>query len=250
VSRLQAIAENAVRRAAVLLRRVDPPGRLRALSTSVRIALGRREEVQRESDEFWRTSTTTYLAPPEYYDRRQRLIEELMPDLGPVATAVDVGCGDGRFTLVLARYAKSVVGYDIAPDLIAQARTTAAAVGADHVAFEVAELAQIPLDRRFDLVSCMGVTSCVVDRRHFEALLDRLRELVAPRGLLVMVDSLVDSRERTSAYRNGYVAQYRNAQEYVASVRRRGFAVRSRHVVETWSGLTNQLIVFTAVARD
>lgn len=47
------------------------------------------------------------------------------------ATMLDYGCGGGRFSIVLARRGARVFGVDISPQLIAQARATAAKCGLD-----------------------------------------------------------------------------------------------------------------------
>jgi len=54
------------------------------------------------------------------------------------ARILEIGCGDGRLTFVLARTAASVLGIDPDPDAIGRARRRAAAEGVTNVRFRVA----------------------------------------------------------------------------------------------------------------
>ena len=66
---------------------------------------------------------------------------------------LDMGCGDGRYALGAARYAKSVVGLDIEEDLIASARQRARDAGLKNVRFEVGAGQSLPFpDASFDVV--------------------------------------------------------------------------------------------------
>lgn len=59
------------------------------------------------------------------------------------ANILEIGCGDGRLTFVLARTAASVLGIDPDADAIALARRRAVADGSSNVRFRVAP-AQLP----------------------------------------------------------------------------------------------------------
>jgi len=63
--------------------------------------------------------------------------------LGPDETVLDVACGTGNLSLPAARIGASVSGIDIAPNLIAQAKTRAAADGL-FIAFEVGNAESLP----------------------------------------------------------------------------------------------------------
>lgn len=60
-----------------------------------------------------------------------------LADVGPDDVLYDLGCGDGRIVIAAARdYGARGVGFDIDPDLIAQARRAACAAGvAERVEF-------------------------------------------------------------------------------------------------------------------
>lgn len=66
--------------------------------------------------------------------------------------ALDVGCGDGKFTRVLAAMCREVSGIDIKDGKVAEARQTAQAAGLD-IDFRVATAEDLPIaDASLDLV--------------------------------------------------------------------------------------------------
>jgi SAM-dependent methyltransferase len=62
---------------------------------------------------------------------------------------VELGCGPGWMTRFAARHGLDAVGYDIAPEMIAIARELAESE-APSATFEVGDMEQLDLDRRFD----------------------------------------------------------------------------------------------------
>jgi ubiquinone/menaquinone biosynthesis C-methylase UbiE len=66
---------------------------------------------------------------------------------------LDLGCGDGRFALGVAPYAKSVVGIDPEPELIRTAARRARAAGLRNLRFAVGAAQSLDLpDGAFDVV--------------------------------------------------------------------------------------------------
>ena len=66
---------------------------------------------------------------------------------------LEMGCGDGRLTLGIARDARSVVAFDPDAEAIERARRTLSDNLAERVAYRVATAAEIELEpHSFDLV--------------------------------------------------------------------------------------------------
>ena len=74
-----------------------------------------------------------------------------LPHLHPGMQILDVGCGPGSITLGLAEVVApgKVVGIDLQPMQIEQARALAVERGVDSVRFEVAEAYRLPLPSPF-----------------------------------------------------------------------------------------------------
>jgi SAM-dependent methyltransferase len=86
--------------------------------------------------------------------------EFFVPHLRPGMQVLDVGCGPGSITLGLAELVAPgrVVGIDMQPSQVEQARALASACGAANVHFEVADLYRLPFaDGVFDAVFAHGV---------------------------------------------------------------------------------------------
>src|SRR5579863_5212008 len=98
---------------------------------------------------------------PEFYNRllhlSQRLALAPWLRVGPGTPVLDVGCGVGRWSRLLAARGAQVRGVDLSPTMVEIARRRAAAAGlAERCHFVVQDLAELELDGCFDLV--LGVT--------------------------------------------------------------------------------------------
>lgn len=79
-----------------------------------------------------------------------RALAMLRPEEG--ARVLDIACGTGRHSIELARRGFSVLGVDIASDLLEIANGEAELQSVDGVEFEEADLRELDFDTEFDLV--------------------------------------------------------------------------------------------------
>jgi 2-polyprenyl-3-methyl-5-hydroxy-6-metoxy-1,4-benzoquinol methylase len=97
-------------------------------------------------------------------DRQRRVVVErfnLIQNLAPLPgrwTALDVGCGPGRYAIALAKNgAARVLGVDVASAMIELARREATIAGAADVCeFVLSSFADFRTDERFDVVVATG----------------------------------------------------------------------------------------------
>jgi len=103
----------------------------------------------------------------------------------------------------------------------------------------------------FDLVACLGVTSCVIDDLAFLAAVDKLMQLAKPGGHVLLVDTLATETGRVASDATGYVAHYRAAADYRKIFERRGLRlVDSAELAASEDGkLVNSLWLFQAPLR-
>jgi SAM-dependent methyltransferase len=118
----------------------------------------------------------------------------LVPGLGERLAAgarvADVGCGTGHAMVLLAGAfpASTFVGYDLADDAIARARSEAA--GLANARFEVRDAARLAVQEPFDV---MFVFDAVHDQVDPVAVLKRIHAALAPGGTFVMVEPRASS---------------------------------------------------------
>jgi 2-polyprenyl-3-methyl-5-hydroxy-6-metoxy-1,4-benzoquinol methylase len=112
-------------------------------------------------------------------------LERLLPAAG--TRAVDLGCGSGRFTGLLAQRCGQVLAVDIAAREVAIARAKRTRV---NIEYRVASLLDLTPERdgRFDVVLSVNALFHLFAEHDVEAVLRHVRSLVAPGGTAVIVD--------------------------------------------------------------
>lgn len=110
-------------------------------------------------------------------------------DLKPGMIVVDVGCGSGYFTRILARGLNGegkVVGVDVDKTLISEAEEIAEKKGFSNIEFKAGSIYKIPLpDNYADLVVC-HIMLCNIPRQ-FDAVLE-MKRAAKIRGKVVVID--------------------------------------------------------------
>jgi SAM-dependent methyltransferase len=131
---------------------------------------------------------------PEFYNRaidwEQRLALEPWLKVKRGARVLDVGCGIGRWSRLLAARGALVRGVDLSPTMIAEARRRAAVQGvADCCRFAVADLAHLELGEQFDLVLGVTVLQHIVDPVLFREALSVMVAHLAPGGRMILLEA-------------------------------------------------------------
>ena len=126
-------------------------------------------------EELWQ-QLPDELSPPDWELRRSFLTGGVRPG----ARALDVGCGDGRFTAVLAEAGAQVIGADVAQ--AALDRAAAHHPGLDFRLIAIDE--PLPFgDCQFDLVWASEVVEHVSDTARW---MSEVRRVLAPGGRLLL----------------------------------------------------------------
>jgi SAM-dependent methyltransferase len=120
---------------------------------------------------------TRYLGAP------QGLLERLEAGL----RVADVGCGTGFcINLMAQRFPRSrFVGYDFSELGLARARAEAREMGLDNVSFVARDVAELPAEPPFDLITAFDA---IHDQVAPARVLSRVRQALAPGGLFLMLD--------------------------------------------------------------
>jgi ubiquinone/menaquinone biosynthesis C-methylase UbiE len=108
------------------------------------------------------------------------------------ASVLDIGCGSGHVVNLLGRaFPKSTfVGYDFNAGAIAAAGAEADAWGLGNVRFEVRDVARLPGDDRFDVVTAFD---CIHDQARPRQVLAEVHRVLVPGGMFVMFEPKASS---------------------------------------------------------
>jgi 2-polyprenyl-3-methyl-5-hydroxy-6-metoxy-1,4-benzoquinol methylase len=132
---------------------------------------------------------------PGFYNRAIHLTQRLALSpwlrVGPDTAVLDVGCGIGRWSRRLASRGARVTGIDLSPTMVAEARARATQEGVgERCRFLVADLAELELRTRYDLVLCVTVLQHILDPERHRRALERLQAHLSDGGRLVLLEAI------------------------------------------------------------
>lgn len=166
---------------------------------------------------------------PEFYNRMihwcQRLALEPWLEIIPGTRVLDVGCGVGRWSSLLAARGAQVTGMDLSPTMIAEANRRAAENGvANRCRFLVQDLAQLDAGEKFDLVLGVTVLQHILDPQALRAAVERMSEHLAPDGRMVLLEA---APERVANHCDTTVFRARQRSVYLELFARAGLQLRA-----------------------
>jgi SAM-dependent methyltransferase len=105
----------------------------------------------------------------------------------------DIGCGTGHAVNLMARAypASRFVGYEIAEEALDRARAEADAFGLANARFEILDIARLPAEPRFDLITAFDA---IHDQADPAAVLRRVHDALASDGVFLMLDVRASSQ--------------------------------------------------------
>lgn len=164
---------------------------------------------------------------PSFYNGYIHLTQQLAlaPHLrvAPGTEVLDLGCGIGRWSRRLAKRGAHVIGVDLAPSMIEEARrrTERASLG-DRIEYRVGDLRTLSLHRLFDLVLAVTVLQHILDDAGFARAAANVARHLAPRGRAVLLEA---APTRSNDACNTAVFRARTEEQYVAAFRAAGLRV-------------------------
>jgi 2-polyprenyl-3-methyl-5-hydroxy-6-metoxy-1,4-benzoquinol methylase len=140
--------------------------------------------------QFWDREADTFDNEPDHGLRdatvRQAWAKLLGTWLPPSpATVLDIGCGTGSLSLVMASLGYSVTGIDLSPAMVAHAQRKAQDAGLP-ILFQVMDAGHPQIgDQRFDVVLCRHLLWTLPEPAQ---VLQRWASLLAPSGRFVLIE--------------------------------------------------------------
>lgn len=198
---------------------------------------------------YWQQCRNTFLAPADYYERQAMLLARVLPAyLRGSATALDLGCGNGVFTLIVARLVSRVHGVDLSPALVDEARELARRTETANVTFSVRDLESPAVPERVDAVFCMGVLVTITSDVVVRSILAEAAAALPAGGVLVLRDSVSVGGAELVQHDTGYLARYRPERRFLDLVTGAGFKLAESHVLLEWPGYVNRMMIFRRTA--
>jgi len=166
---------------------------------------------------------------PLFYNRAidlcQRLALRRWLRVPPGTRVLDVGCGIGRWSRLLAARGASVTGIDVSPTMIAEARRRASAGSLrGQCRFLVQDLAALQAGERFDLVLSVTVLQHILDAAALRASLERLVEHLDEDGVLILLEA---APQRARGRCDSAIFRARARDSYLRLFRECGLVVRA-----------------------
>jgi SAM-dependent methyltransferase len=166
---------------------------------------------------------------PEFYNRaidlEQRLALGAWLKVREGTRVLDVGCGVGRWSRMLAARGARVLGIDLSPTMIAEARRRADLGGVGgRCRFAVADLSELELEERFELILGVTVLQHILDPGACRAALAAMAAHLGPRGRMVLLEAAPTARNGRC---DSTVFTARRREEYLEMIARCGLDVRA-----------------------
>src|ERR1043166_3819276 len=160
-------------------------------------------------DEFYRHDPSAIFDSPWFLEVRRKLAD-LLARYGrqsPRDRVLSLGCGDGRVECLMASRVGEIVGIELSPVAVEQARNRAAHARFTNLRFEVGDIEQLELPpASFDAIWMLGVLHHV----GATATADLLRRCLAwlrPGGIMVSNDP--SARRLIGLFKAMFATQYR-----------------------------------------
>lgn len=181
----------------------------------------------------WASANPAY----RYQRRKYEVLLSLLPDR-PYRAALDIGCGVGLMSRMLAGRAETVLGLDVAQGAVNTAM--AAAAGLPGVRFEQADILDLPasLDGQFDLLILADTLYYLrpLDDRLLKHLALRTSHLLAPGGVCLLANHFFSGADADSRLSRRIHCAFTWSPGYTAlSAHRRPFYLVSIMQAETSS---------------
>jgi SAM-dependent methyltransferase len=204
-----------------------------------------RTELHSTSRRICKEAVEIFNDPPELLRLSETILREtLLPKINHAQRALDVGCGNGHYTFLLADRADEIFAFDISEYLIGQAREEASRRELQNIEFAIADLESGLPHGPFDVIGCMGVLVTIIDDEPYRMLLDQLSDRLKTGGFLITKDTTSIYPEGNIVASNGYVRNYRHVALYEGQLKKAGLGLIDKIELTGWENFVNHFYLW------
>lgn len=164
---------------------------------------------QKQAFRYWIKNTDSFIAPDTSLQDLEIKLKDILNRYATGRLAADIGCGSGQLTRVLSQKFEYVEGVDSNEALINEAREYSLQKGIKNICYSVERLEHAESLSTYDFVSCMDLTSDLIDDELFIKFIWKLKAAMRPGAKLLMKDYLhltsqefVEWSDNKAVYRN------------------------------------------------
>lgn len=181
------------------------------------------------SQRFWRQALNGRLDNTEIYSQQQYVLNTyILPLLPREGRLLDLGCGDGELTQVLAKACREALGVDLSPHLIEQAGKRQV----KGLRFVQGDVTGLEIEGRYERVASMGLLACLIEPAVFTQAVNTLVQALQPGGYLVLEDWLMlDGAAEHYHCDAEYETIYRQEAQYLQAFTHHGLRLVQRFVL-------------------
>ena len=205
------------------------------------------EALQNKTNHYWRNAPSTLNAPPAFYELKDNAYKQALALLPNVNYAIDLGCGEGRYTLPLAKKCAHLDAFDISAKLIHVANQRKQKFNISNVTFVNTSYQEMQLKKQPDLFSCSDLTSSIIDNLDFAKLMHAIKTNLTEQGFLLLSDQFSLSQEdHTIQAPSGLVTKIRSLELFKNFMASLGLSIVSEATISesVAHGMTARLYLF------
>lgn len=156
------------------------------------VALEARDFEKRRRLEKWRKVARNWLA--DYADKRAydfilKVLDEIVR-LDKSAKILDVGCGPGKWSMLLAKKFGSVTAVDVSPEMILLAKENARKHSVCNVVFHVMDVSKLDFpDGTYDFINCVTVLQHIHDDECWRKAIREIVRVTKTGGYMLMFET-------------------------------------------------------------
>lgn len=201
------------------------------------------EALQNIVSNYWK-KTSTLINPSDDHFTHYKDTLSLLPKMNSV---VDIGCGDGLFTLTMASMCQHVEAYDIAPKLIHVANQRKQKLNIENVEFICKDYRKIELKNQTDLFQLIDFTSSIISDFEFIKFMFSIKNKINEQGFLIVSDLFSLGQNRLTQPPSGCISKIRSLEIFKELMKNLGLDIISEKIIEesTTHGVTSRLLLFS-----